>query len=616
MLEHFPSRLPSFRRVKPLAVVLLGVSSLACAPLLPSRTFHAPGAPSGRISATLVPAPGVRAGGPHLVTFGLPLPPESLTRADLSTVRILREGVEIPAHVDVLTPYRHITDPDRSGRWVRVARIQLTHTFQTSPPAPESVVVEWGTAECTRDVPDLVDPRRGFHSVTEGSFAPEDLVTEPEVYVVLPKSLLSQGALRTPFVPLDDRVGEEMDPPALLYGQRLPWPLVYDFAQKNYFYGLLNEPVGDNPYRTNLDNNGEAWLYDRASAMFVLYLRGGSARVLREAVRASVFYERLLVLARQHRGDPSANARHQAAFFSWRKPRPDPKDAAKEPTWDPKYSYVECLALMHWLTGDERILDKLDAVVAAFADVPSRWSPAYLPVRKSTGERMREAWTERHVAFKLLAATIAFELRGREEDRARVVRIVEDLLWHQDQSRPGGLFARVGKVVDGGLYHFGTQHDPDEAGEELVASPWMSALLVDAMVRVHSSWEDPRIARFIVRMGNMLAAASKVRAQPDGARRATPDYLIRPDGSTHTDHDGAAHAADVMGALAWADAFARLLGEPEPRFRRVVLGSPGLYETFAGELFQSPDDWMLRPYRRYAWMFRTSAAFSYALGAR
>ncbi|HVK62973.1 MAG TPA: hypothetical protein VM694_00780, partial [Polyangium sp.] len=243
---------PSHLRVKPLVGLLLGLSSLACAPLLPSRSFHAPGVPVGRLSATLVPAPGVRSGGPHLVTFGLPLPPESLTRAGLATVRILRDGVEIPAHVEELTPYRHITDPARTGRWVRVARVQLTHTFPTSPPEPTSVIVEWGAAERTRDVPDLVPPRRGFHSVTTGSFAPEDLVTEPTVYVVLPKAFLAQGALRTPLVPLDDRVGEAMDPPALLHGRRLPWPLAYDLAQKNYFYGLLNDPAGDNPYRTNL----------------------------------------------------------------------------------------------------------------------------------------------------------------------------------------------------------------------------------------------------------------------------------------------------------------------------------------------------------------------------
>lgn len=63
-----------------------------------------------------------------------------------------------------------------------------------------------------------------------------------------------------------------MDPPASSHGRPRSGPLAYDNAQKNYFWGLVNEPRGDNPYRTNENNNGEAWLYDRSAAMFVLYM--------------------------------------------------------------------------------------------------------------------------------------------------------------------------------------------------------------------------------------------------------------------------------------------------------------------------------------------------------
>ncbi|MBK9267033.1 MAG: hypothetical protein IPM54_45560 [Polyangiaceae bacterium] len=597
---------------------LIGVSVVACTPFAPPHPFHAPGTPQGRIAVTLVPAPGVHSPGPHLVTLGIPFSRGSLTKSDLATVRVLDEDIEIAAHVNELASYRSIVKTQNDGNWVRVARIQIEHTFRDDPPKPESIIVEWGHSQRMRDVSMLVDPRRGWHPVAEGSFAIEDLVSEPAVYAVLPKDVLSRGALRTRYVPLDNRVTDEMDPPASFYGRHLHEPLVYDIAQKNYFYGLLNEPQGKNPYRTNAngENNGEAWLFDRASAMYVLYLRSGSARVLREAVRASVFYERLLVLERQKRGDPSTDPRDVGAFFSWRKPRTNPHDAAKEPAWDPKYSYAECLALTHWLTGDDRILDKLPFVVKAFSHVPSQFSPNHFPKRKSTGEPLREAWTERHVAFKLLAAAIAFEITGRDEYRDIVMGIVENVLWHQNQSQPGGLFARVPDIVDGGLYHFGTQHDPDEAGEELIASPWMSALLVDAMVRVYGMWEDPRIARFLARMGGMLERASKVHTRPDGMRVRYPDYLIRPNGSTHTDHDGIAHSADVMGALAWADYFARLVGEPKSAFREAIIESPGLYEAFTSELFASSTDWALSPARRYAWMFRTSAAYSFALGTR
>ena len=556
----------------------------------------------GHIVATLVPAQGVFPSGPELVTFGLPFPRGSLTQADLSTVRVLRGGVEIPAHVEMLTPYRDIDDPAKDGLWVRVARIQLMYSFAKPSSLGEPVTVEWGLSSRTADVPKLVDPRRGWHAVTQGSFLVEDLVSEPNVYAVLDKDLLSQGALRVRLDPIDDRVGVEVVRPASsVSGKHLPWPLAYDYAQTNFFYGLLNEPSGTNPYRTNQDDdNGEAWLFDRSSAMFVLYLRSGSPRVLSEAVRGAVFYEHLLIIARQKDGDPTTDPRYEGAFFSWRKPKKDPHDAAMEPLWDPKYSYAESLAYTHWLTGDDRVLDKLDAVVGAFSDVPSRWSPDLAPIRKSTGQLLREAWTERNVAFKLLAATIAFELTGRDKYRALMEQIVEDLLWLQNLHQGGG------------IYHLGTQHDRDEAGQELIASPWMSVLVVDAMVRVYEIWPDPRIARFVARMGNMLATASKVHLRADGTQVRYPDYLIRPDGSTHTDHDGIPHAADVLNALTWAHHFkTKVLKEPDDCFPQVIAGSPGLYEAFVEELFRTPrEDWVLRPYRRYAWMFRPSAPLS------
>lgn len=594
-------------------VVSVGTSTLACSPLAVQRT-------RGHIVATLVPAQGVFPSGPELVTFGLPFPRGSLTPAGLSTVRVLRGGVEIPAHVEMLTPYRAIEDSATGGvwglgrrtpkairspkcsTWVRVARIQLIYSFAKPSSQGEPITVEWGLSSRMADVPKLVDPRGGWHAVTQGSFLAQDLVSEPNVYAVLGKDLLSQGALRTPLDPIDDRVGVEMAPPALsVSGKELPWPVAYDFAQTNFFYGLLNEPSGTNPYRTNQNNNGEAWLFDRSSAMFVLYLRSGSPRVLSEAVRAAVFYERLLVIARQKDGDPTNDPRYEGAFFSWRKPQQDPRDAAMEPLWDPKYSYAESLAYTHWLTGDDRILDKLDAVVGAFSDVPSRWSPNLAPIRKSTGQFLREAWTERNVAFKLLAATIAFELTGRDKYRVMVEQIVEDLLWLQNLHH---------LHKGGGLYHLGTQHDRDEAGNELIASPWMSVLVVDAMVRVYYNiWPDPRIARFVTRMGNMLAAASKVHQTADGTLVRYPDYLVRPDGSTHTDNDGVPHAADVLNALTWAHHFKmKVLKEPDHVFPQVMVGSPGLSEAFVEELFQTPrENWVLRPYRRYAWMFRPSA---------
>lgn len=108
-------------------LALLGFLLAACTHFVPPAPFHAPAMPQGRISVKLVPAPGIQSAGPHIVTFGLPWPRESMTRLGLSTVRVFDGGEEIPAHVSELSPYRRIMKAEDDGNWVRVARIQFTH---------------------------------------------------------------------------------------------------------------------------------------------------------------------------------------------------------------------------------------------------------------------------------------------------------------------------------------------------------------------------------------------------------------------------------------------------------------------------------------------------------
>ena len=84
--------------------------------------------------------------------------------------------------------------------------------------------------------------------------------------------------------------------------------------------------------------------------------------------------------------------------------------------------------------------------------------------------------------------------------------IVNDLIWHQNGA--GGQLPA--NRVDGGLYHIGEQHDASEVDDPnvIIASSWMSVLVVDPMVRSYGVWQNPQIADFIVRMGNFEKAAS------------------------------------------------------------------------------------------------------------
>src|SRR5262249_7443784 len=203
----------------------------------------------------------------------------------------------------------------------------------------------------------------------------------------------------------------------------------------------------------------------------VLDVRRGFATAPRQAVRSADFY---------------ADHLDSSGFFPLK-------------PGDPKYSYNESLAYTYWLLGDNRMLAPISTVVNAFSGTATHWTPNL------------SFFTERNAGDKLLANEIAYEVTGNAAFKNSVQTIVGDFVFHQNGA--GG--HRPADRIDGGLYHTGAQHDISEASsaDVLIASSWMSALIVDPMVRVFGVWENnPQIPDFIIRMGNFEKAASKTDA--------------------------------------------------------------------------------------------------------
>src|SRR5262249_28038248 len=226
---------------------------------------------------------------------------------------------------------------------------------------------------------------------------------------------------------------------------------------------------------------------------------------------------------------------------------------------DPKYSYNEALAYTYWLLGDNRMLAPISTVVHAFDGTQTHWSPNL------------SFWTERNTGDKLLSTEVAYEVTGSAALKTNVQTIVGDFIWHQN----GANGQLPSNRVDGGLYHYGVQHDLDEvsSGDVLIASSWMSALIVDPMVRVFGVWEDnPQIPDFIVRMGNFEKWASKTDTDGQfGGITRYPDYLMRPDGTSDNRSDtDVQHAMDVGAVAAWATYFAELRGTPDSSLRQLA----------------------------------------------
>jgi hypothetical protein len=552
---------------------------------IPTRAiepFFAPAVPQGEVEVRLHPTEVVSVGVPVLVSFGMPFPRGSITAAGLASVRVLRDGVEIPAHVSEMTPWRHRSNAAIDAQSVRVALIQVSHSFGASFPASEPITVAWGGASRALDVPMALDVRAAWHQVAAGGFSAQDNVFEPDVYAVLPHDWLSRGLLTsmraTPFDPSND---DARDDPATI-DAIAHWPGTQEAerAHKNNFFTVINQDPGSasapNPYLTQ----AEPWLYDRAATMFRLYFRSGSFAALRQAVRNTQFYA----------GRQNANG-----FFAF-----GGVDA------DSKYAYNECLAYVLWTTGDPQMPARIARTPIAQSTFAHAWTPA------------RGFWTERHAAFKLLANVVAYEVAGGASLRDAVDQILGDYRAHQDGAN-GGVPT---PYVDGGLYHTGSQHAGDWGSSDYGGSSWMSALLTEAAVRAYATGEDAATAAFIARLGDFMRATVVTTVEHSYSTSdalALPRYAMLRDGSDgQRNFEDVEHALDVAGQIAWAHWFRESLAGDGTSLRAAAVD---LYETYdEGVNFwirptapPANTAYRVSPPRKWAWEHRTSDGLAFAL---
>ncbi len=544
--------------------------------------FHAPPVASGTIAVDLHATAAVSANTPVVASFGVPFPRGSITKAGLAQIRVLDGGVEIPAYVESLTPWRHRSNASIDGQSLRVVLIQVEVSF-ADPAMPKRIQVVFGGVPRMLTRPTRATRASTWALVTSGSFDVADNVLEPMVYATLPAAWLAQGTLRhTRSLPFDASNGAARDNPAAM-DAILTWPGTQEAerALKNNFYTVINEDdalvAAANlcPYKTAF----EPWLYDRAATMHTLYLRSGFLKPLREAVRHSEFYRARL---------------NASGGFSL------------NPT-DNKYSFNESLAYSYWLTGDETFLPAITNTANAHNGSAHTWSAGL------------GFWTERSVAFKLMAHLVDYEITGSIARRDSVNAIVSALAAHQNGVPVGIPSPRI----DGGWYHTGAQHGDWDAAA-YGASTWMTALLTDALRRAYASAEDALSAQMIRRSGTFLRTALRTEASQYGGNTLAPRYVIEHDGTDFTAtsalHDEE-HALEVTAALAWADYFGALFNQRDPG---LLADMTNLYRSYdSGVNFwirptapaSGLSAFRVNPWRKWGWEHRTSDSLSWAQGA-
>lgn len=547
------------------------------------QPFFADAVPAQTLDVQLYPTEGIATGTQKLVTFGVPFPRGSISAAQLSTLRVMVNGNEVPAFVEQLTPWRHRTTAAIDGASVRVARVQIMHTLVARFPSFDTIQVQWGGPARTLNRA-FVNPRSAWHQVTTGTFVAADNVFEPDVYAVLPRGWLAQGLLRPArSLPLaSDNLEPRDDPQA--NDNIAHWPEYQESerALKNNFYSVVNQDdarvtaANQCPYKTER----EPWLYDRSATMYVLHIRSGFFAPLREAVRAAQFY---------------ADRLDAQGFFSLA-------------PGDSKYAYNESLAYTYWLTGDDAMLPKITTILAAHAGYPHVWTPT------------RNFWTERHAAFKLLANAIAYEVNGGTAQRDAVNQILADYRAHQDGAN-GQIPAQR---IDGALYHYGAQHDYDWDETVFGGSSWMTVLLTDAALRAYSSAEDTATATFIRRAGNFMKATIVTTIEHSydtyEAPLALPRYAMLIDGTDgQRNYEDIEHALDVAGQLAWAWYFSNVTGAPDLTLKQAALSLYASYDEGVNYWIRPGGPaaglpaFRTAPWRKWGWEHRTSDGMSFAL---
>lgn len=578
---------------------LLGLLKLDAQTVQP---FFEPPVSSGTIEVKLYPTESVGTGTPTLVTFGIPFTRGSVTNAELANLRVLNSsGSEIPAYVKESTPWRHATDLSIHNQSVRIAMIQINHSFSVSYPNYETITVEYGLTPRTMSITASTDPKTAWHMVTSGDFVASDNVMEPDVYAVLPKEYLCNGALKTRMLPLDSSVPLTREDPYVVDAATYPGYVKKDHAQHNFFFSIINEddplvlPANECPYKTDF----EPWLYDRVTTMYNLYMQSGNFKVLREAVRNAQFYKNQLY-------DDTTIPTDAIGVFKLKVTSPTDYIGNN----GAMYSYNEGLAYTYWLTGDEEMLNPIEWVVNAHEanDPPTLWSAS------------SASWTERFTSFRLLVNTIAFEVTGSSTYKTNFTSQYNDFIWHQNGA--GGVLPA--SRIDGGLYHYGSQHG-DGTPTELLASSWMTALVAGSMVRVYGVTDDINVAQFIKRLGTFESAALKEDAMHSYSSSYSGnlwygDYMMKYDGTTD-ERDGSEieHSMDIAVTLAWAAYFSYLLGTPESSFYTHANYAYDSYDIGVNYWVRpsAPSAgftaYRVTPWRKYGWEYTPSASFTWLM---
>jgi len=199
------------------------------------------------------------------------------------------------------------------------------------------------------------------------------------------------------------------------------------------------------------------WLFDRPRAIYQLYILTGEPKWLNKGVQLTHFY--------------LDNLDNSGKF------------TLKE-NFDLKYLMPNGLLYHYFLTGDREI----ENVLKILFEKSLIWSPNY--------ENENKFWTERHQAAALNLAIAYWEISGSQQAKNRIDDIVEatiQMVFNPINNWP----------LRGCPQHTYKSHE-GKSGNSPVCSPWMMALLDDALWRYYRLTDDKKSAALLNAFGDFI----------------------------------------------------------------------------------------------------------------
>ena len=341
----------------------------------------------------------------------------------------------------------------------------------------------------------------------------------------------------------------------------------YIEPQKKYAHYVTNQTLMTN--KGYPASNAGQWLYDRPQAIYQLYLMSGEKEWLGKANELADFYISNI---------------DESGMFMLKK------------NFDPKYLMPKGLLYRYLLTGDVEAIKALKRIYERSLD----WDENYT--------LRRGFWTERNQAAALNVAVSYWELSNDEAALKRVNEIIDATV--AMTFNPSNNWSLRGCPQHSFKSHEGWGDDTP------ACSPWMMALLADALWRFYQLTDDVRAASLIDAFGDFVINHGIYYGNAKVKNIVIPKYIVsinNPKQEELNQWTDPQHACDVA-ALLGKSAYIKQKSSRDnflvkTLFNTLLEQCEGIYTKLkkAQSSKREKNYWVLKPPRRFGWIYSTTS---------